>query len=90
MRLLIDTNDDINRMYMLPWSNESTCFNFKAPEKHVFPDRTSDIKRPSFVETLVITCDLEDYSFIGRMKNLTALYLLRKQPVRIIIPRAPG
>ena len=75
MRLLIDTNDDINRMYMLPWSNGSTCFNFKAPERHVFPNKISEIKRPSFVETLVIACDLDDYSFISRMKNLTQLYI---------------
>lgn len=75
MRILIDNNDDMNRLYMLPWSKDSTCFNFKAPERHFFPDKISEIKRPSFVETLVIACDLDDYSFISRMKNLTQLYI---------------
>ena len=74
MRILIDNhNRDI---YELPWSSDATCFNFKAPDKWITPGTEKDqIKRPSYVETLVIGCELDDYSFVSRMKNLNQLYI---------------
>ena len=35
----------------------------------------NDIENPLSVTTLVIDCDLQDYSFICQMKNLTQLYI---------------
>ena len=75
MRILIDDKEVEERAYPLPWYSDATCFNFKCPGRQLSPDILGDIKRPSYVETLVIACDLEDYSFIGRMKNLTQLYI---------------
>ncbi len=76
MRILIDEKDNLkNRAYFLPWSSEVTCHNFKAPGKLVHPANLDCIKRPSYVETLVIGCDIPDYSFIGKMKNLSQLYI---------------
>lgn len=65
-----------NEAFMMPWSSDAICFNFNAPEIFV-PDDAIDemIKDPLDVETLVVTADLKDYSFISEMKNLTQLYL---------------
>lgn len=74
MRILIDEHD--RDVYFLPWSADAICFNFKAPDRFITPGREmEEIKRPSYVETLVIGCDLSDYSFISRMKNLKQLYI---------------
>lgn len=75
MRILVDNKADKNRAYPLPWRNDANCFNFHCPDRQVYPDRLMEIKRPSYVETLVIACELEDYTFISRMKNLTQLYI---------------
>lgn len=75
MRILIDDKKVQERVYSLPWYSDATCFNFKYPDRQIYPDMLRNIKRPSYVETLVIACDLEDYSFIGKMKNLTQLYI---------------
>lgn len=75
MRILIDDKEDKDRMYPLPWYSDSHCFNFKCPNRQIYPDKITDIKRPSYVETLVIACKLDDYTFISRMKNLRQLYI---------------
>ncbi len=75
MRILIDDKEVKDRAYPLPWYSGAVCFNFKCPDRSVYPNKIKDIKRPSYVETLVIACNLDDYSFISRMKNLTQLYI---------------
>lgn len=37
MRVLIDTEDRRNMMYLLPWASDGACFNFKAPTKVIYP-----------------------------------------------------
>lgn len=78
MRILIDDGHDVDirdRVYQLPWYNDSTCFSFAAPDRQIYPEEINVIKRPSYVESLVIACDLKEYSFISRMKNLRQLYI---------------
>ena len=75
MRVLIDTEDRRNMMYLLPWASDGTCFNFKAPTKVIYP--YSAICEPEKVETLVINCDLPSYEFISFMVNLTQLYIYK-------------
>lgn len=59
--------------FPMPWKHDSTCFNFRVPDEH-FPsaDALGDL---SDIETLVITSDLEDYSFISDMTGLRYLYI---------------
>jgi len=76
MRLLIDNKNDLDRAYLLPWGSSQPDFNFRVPEKCILPENiTKEIKRPSYVTTLVIDCPLDDYGFIRRMKNLQQLYI---------------
>ena len=75
MRLLIDNNNEHDRPYLLPWGTSQPDFNFKVPERCILPGNISEIKRPSYVETLVIDCPLDDYGFIRCMKNLQQLYI---------------
>ena len=75
MRILIDDKEIENRAYIMPWYNDGTCFNFKSPDTQIHPERVNDIENPLSVTTLVIECDLKDYSFISQMKNLTQLYI---------------
>lgn len=75
MKILIDDKDVENRAYYLPWHSDGTCYNFRCPDRQIYPDEIDKIKRPSYVETLVIACDLNDYNFIKGMKNLTQLYI---------------
>ncbi len=65
-----------NEVYRMPWSSDAICYNFNEPEIFI-PDDAIDemITDPLDVETLVVTADLKDYSFISEMKNLTQLYL---------------
>lgn len=77
MRILIDDKKEnlTNKAYFLPWHSNVTCHNFKVPVKHIYPENLDSIKRPSYVETLVINCDIQDYNFIRNMKNLLQLYI---------------
>ena len=59
----------------MPWYNDGTCFNYKRPDTQIHPERVNDIENPLSVKTLVIECNLKDYSFISQMKNLTQLYI---------------
>lgn len=64
------------KYYSFPWRSDATCYNFHVPEIMVPDDRIEEmITDPLEVETLVVTADLEDYSFISKMKNLKQLYL---------------
>ena len=61
---------------MMPWRSDAICFNFNAPDIFITDDAIDEmITEPLDVETLVVTADLEDYSFISKMKNLSQLYL---------------
>ena len=65
-----------NEAYPMPWRSNACCYNFHTPKIFIPDDRISEmITDPLDVETLVVTSDLEDYSFISDMKNLTQLYL---------------
>lgn len=75
MRVLIDTEDRRNMVYLLPWASDGTCFNFKSPTKVIYP--CSAICEPEKVETLVVNCDLPSYGFISSMVNLTQLYIYK-------------
>lgn len=78
MNIIIDDRDDKDikdRVYLLPWYSDAVCFNFHSPDRLIYPERINDIKRPSYVKTLVIACDLDDYTFISKMKNLSQLYI---------------
>ncbi|MBQ9870797.1 MAG: hypothetical protein IJM27_02605 [Eubacterium sp.] len=82
MRILIDDKEVKDRMYPLPWYSDAVCYNFRCPDKQIYPDGIKDIKRPSYVETLVIACNLDDYYFISRMKNLTQLYIYTGENIK--------
>lgn len=77
MRLLISsTEKNIKDVaYLIPWENDSACFNFQAPTKIVLQNAV--ISRPKKIETLVIDCDLQNYDFVGSMANLSQLYIYK-------------
>lgn len=75
MRILIDDKPIENRGYFMPWYNDGACFNFKSPDTQIDPEKVNNMDCPLNVTTLVIDCDLQDYSFISQMKNLTQLYI---------------
>lgn len=74
--VLIDTNkiEPKECSFGLPWRYDSICFNFNFPDEMITVDDISKIKKDE-IETLVVGCDLTDYSFIGEMKNLRQLYI---------------
>lgn len=82
MKILIDDKEVKDRIYPLPWYSDSVCFNFMSPDRHIYPDEIGTIKSPSYIEALVIACDLNDYDFISRMKNLTQLYIYSGRNVK--------
>lgn len=73
MRILIDDHE--REVYPLPWDSDGTWYNFKAPDRRIHLDNLDAIKRPSYVKTLVVGCNLPDYRFISRMKNIEQLYI---------------
>ena len=83
MRILIDKENRLDKAYPLPWKSDATCFNFKSPEIVVHPDNIMvEIEKPEQVESLVIACDLKDYSFIEEMTNLTQLYIYSAENIK--------
>ncbi len=66
--------------FPMPWRLDSTCFNFRCPDEHFRP--SEDLGNLPDVETLVITSDLTDYSFISDMINLRYLYIYSGNNVR--------
>lgn len=78
MRRILIENDDVkpkNCSYWLPWTHDSTCFNFLMPDELVHASDINSIGDKTDVTTLVIGCDLEDYGFISDMTNLQQLYI---------------
>lgn len=61
-------------VYSFPWKSDAICYNFKLPRELVCSDDIRSIDRAE-VESLVIKCNLSDYSFIADMKNLRQLYI---------------
>lgn len=59
--------------FPMPWKHDSTCFNFRCPDEHF--RSAEELGDVSDIETLVITSDLEDYSFISGMTELRYLYI---------------
>lgn len=76
-RILIDDkNTNRNKYaYGLPWRYDATCFNFNSPDETITTSEICNIDAPEEIESLVISCDLEDYNFISKMKNLRQLYI---------------
>ncbi|MGN0385132.1 MAG: hypothetical protein ACI4EX_04540 [Lachnospiraceae bacterium] len=76
-QILIDKNSvDLKCCaYRFPWDHDSHCYNFKMPTELVLNTEINSISDPLEVETLVIGCDLNDYTFISKMENLKQLYL---------------
>ncbi len=69
--------------YPMPWRSDACCYNFHTPKIFIPDDRINEmITDPLDVETLVVTSDLEDYSFISDMKNLTEYSRAAEPPVR--------
>jgi hypothetical protein len=81
-RILIDKieRDLQNLHYGLPWKYDATCFNFRPAKELVHVLEIDSIKKKE-VESLIIGCDLEDYSFISDMTNLKQLYIYSGQNI---------
>ncbi len=77
--ILIDSyeTDPKTCHYALPWKSDRICAEFHRPEEFIHVDEIGNIGNFEDVETLVIGCDLDDYEFIGNMKNLRQLYMYR-------------
>lgn len=58
-----------------PWKHDSICYNFNMPDECVTAEEIGSIEAPEDIGTLVIGCDLQDYSFITSMTNLNQLYI---------------
>ncbi len=76
-KILIDKEmkDPKHCSYGFPWRHDGNCYNFRAPDDFVISDEISSIDDMTDIEGLVIGCDLDDYSFIGKMINLRQLYI---------------
>ena len=76
-RILIEDDEvDVKKCcYGFPWRYDATCFNFKAPNEIVQASEIEKIDCWDEITTLVIGCDLDDYSFIANMVNLEQLYI---------------
>lgn len=76
-RILIENGEvDVKDcVYGFPWKYDATCFNFKAPNEIVQASEIEKIDYWDEITTLVIGCDLDDYSFIANMVNLYQLYI---------------
>ncbi|MBP3854417.1 MAG: hypothetical protein IK990_02235 [Ruminiclostridium sp.] len=78
MRHILIEKEDIDLKscsFGFPWKHDSICFNFRMPEKCVTADSIEELVSKDDIETLVIGCDLSDYSFIEDMVNLKQLYI---------------
>lgn len=78
MRRILIENEYVNpkeTSYGFPWDSDATCYNFNAPNECVVCAEIDNIENPEDVETLVIRCDLQDYTIISKFKNLTQLYI---------------
>ena len=76
-RILIEKEniDPKTCSFGFPWKHDSICYNFNMPDECVTAESIEKIENLAGIETLVIGCDLDDYSFIGDMVNLKQLYI---------------
>ena len=76
-RILIEKEniDPKTCSFGFPWKHDSICYNFNMPNECVTAESIGKIEDPADIETLVIGCDLEYYSFISEMVNLKQLYI---------------
>ncbi|MDE6580116.1 MAG: hypothetical protein K2K41_06245, partial [Ruminiclostridium sp.] len=75
MRNVLIAEEKIN-CFPMPWKHDSTCFNFRCPDEHFrSAEELGGLSDIADIETLVITSDLEDYSFISGMTELRYLYI---------------
>ena len=65
-----------------PWKYDSNCFNFRRPKECITIEEIGGIEDKSDVESLVIGCNLTDYSFIEDMVNLRQLFIYSGENVR--------
>ena len=74
--LLSENNGLTTEQFALgfPWKHDSVCYNFNFPKEVITKEEIADIDYDNIV-TLVIGCDLDDYSFISQMDNLKQLYI---------------
>lgn len=75
--IMINTNRIDLKNYSLgcPWKYDVTAYNFRFPEEVI---AVSDIDKIDYfedIQSLVISCDLENYDFIAKMINLRQLYI---------------
>lgn len=78
MRRILIEKEDIDPKtcsFGFPWKHDSICFNFNSPNECVTVESIGELEKLDDIETLVIGCDLDDYSFIGNMINLKQLYI---------------
>ncbi len=65
-RILIDKEAvNFNEcVFGLPWDHDSACYNFMSvrPDGSIVPSGIGEIDDKGEIESLVIGCDLEDYS----------------------------
>ena len=83
-RILIEDKeiDPKGCSYGFPWKHDSICFNFRMPEELVLATDIDKIPDMSDIEVVVIGCDLDDYSFLGRMENLEILYIYSGENIK--------
>jgi hypothetical protein len=84
MRRILVENENPNLKecsFGLPWENDSTCYGFMRPDEVVSASKINEINHEE-VESLIIGCDLEDYSFIADMVNLKQLYIYTGTNIR--------
>ena len=76
IQILPANSNPKDEIYPMPWRSDACCYNFHTPKIFIPDDSIREmITDPLEVETLVVTSDLKDYSFISEMKNLTQLYI---------------
>lgn len=67
-----------------PWKYDSNCFGFMFPTELVNASEINETDYGEEIESLIIGCDLEDYSFIASMGNLKQLYIYSGKNIRDI------
>lgn len=76
-RILIENEgiDATQRGFGMPWAYDATCYNFRMPNETIAAEEVTTLANKKEIESLVIGCKLNDYSFIKDMKNLRQLYI---------------
>ena len=81
-RILIEETqiDPRTCCFVLPWKRDTDCYNFRKPKECVIASKIETIE-PKDVESLVIDCSLDDYSYIAEMTNLRQLYIYKGEKI---------